>query len=137
MNNNQKQFHSNSLFPIFPFNQSINQFTRSLPAKKHGTSTTTSLSLSPPPSAFNSPDTLSLQSTTESSQGNSSEVDEEQPELTPGYKVAEKVDKDTLLELDKDDESLNKWKQQLLAGAEAFLGIPVGSGTKKENTACV
>eukprot|EP01137_Pigoraptor_chileana_P006758 Opistho-2@51423 len=39
-------------------------------------------------------------------------------EETPGYKAPKQVDLDTLKNLDANDESLNKWKQQLLKGAE-------------------
>eukprot|EP00033_Pygsuia_biforma_P001063 GCRY01001210.1.p1 GENE.GCRY01001210.1~~GCRY01001210.1.p1 ORF type:complete len:204 (-),score=29.62 GCRY01001210.1:70-681(-) len=44
--------------------------------------------------------------------------EEMEGENTPGYKVAEKVSKDELLQKDADDSSLNTWKQKLLAGAE-------------------
>eukprot|EP01147_Barroeca_monosierra_P002779 gene2779-8138_t len=39
-------------------------------------------------------------------------------EMTPGYQPPKKVDLDTLKELDKDDEALNRWKAALLQGAE-------------------
>jgi Rho GDP-dissociation inhibitor len=37
-------------------------------------------------------------------------------EQTPGYVAPKKVALDTLKDLDKDDEALNRWKAQLLAG---------------------
>eukprot|EP00048_Salpingoeca_helianthica_P014330 m.221156 g.221156 ORF g.221156 m.221156 type:complete len:190 (-) comp15731_c0_seq1:107-676(-) len=40
-------------------------------------------------------------------------------EQTPGYVAPKKVALDTLKDLDKDDEALNRWKAQLLAGASA------------------
>ena len=46
-------------------------------------------------------------------------ADEEfEVETTPGYQAPKKVDLDTLQELDKDDEALNRWKAALLEGAE-------------------
>eukprot|EP01136_Pigoraptor_vietnamica_P016994 Opistho-1_new@61557 len=43
-------------------------------------------------------------------------------EETPGYKAPKQVDLDTLKNLDANDESLNKWKAQLLKGAEGGAG---------------
>lgn len=40
-------------------------------------------------------------------------------ETTPGYKAPAKVDLDTLKQLDADDESLQKYKKELLAGSES------------------
>ena len=53
--------------------------------------------------------------------------DDEEDELTPGYTAPKKVDLKTLQELDADDESLVKYKAQLLGqttdvkGRFAFL----------------
>ena len=44
--------------------------------------------------------------------------DEDKPEETAGYKVAEKVGVDELMNKDKDDKSLQKYKEQLLGGAK-------------------
>mmetsp|Transcript_7696 Transcript_7696/g.19972 ORF Transcript_7696/g.19972 Transcript_7696/m.19972 type:complete len:112 (-) Transcript_7696:45-380(-) len=44
-------------------------------------------------------------------------MEEAIPEDDTGYKVAEKVDLKTLTEKDKDDESLQKYKAQLLGAA--------------------
>lgn len=41
------------------------------------------------------------------------------PEETPGYQAPKKVDLETLKNLDSEDEALNRWKAQLLAGANA------------------
>ena len=50
---------------------------------------------------------------------NTAMADEEfEVETTPGYQAPKKVDLDTLQELDKDDEALNRWKAALLEGAE-------------------
>ena len=38
-------------------------------------------------------------------------------ETTPGYKAPAQVDLETLQNLDKDDEALNRWKAKLLEGA--------------------
>ena len=43
--------------------------------------------------------------------------------ITPGYKAPQQVSLKTLQELDADDESLVKYKQALLGGAENVLGI--------------
>ena len=40
--------------------------------------------------------------------------DDEEEEITPGYKAPKKVDLQTIQNLDADDESLVKYKQQLL-----------------------
>eukprot|EP00043_Microstomoeca_roanoka_P012387 m.119788 g.119788 ORF g.119788 m.119788 type:complete len:190 (-) comp15480_c0_seq1:190-759(-) len=45
--------------------------------------------------------------------------DDLQIDTTPGYTAPKKVDLNTLQELDKDDEALNRWKAALLQGAEA------------------
>lgn len=42
-----------------------------------------------------------------------------QNEQTPGYVPPKKVSLDTMKNLDADDEALNRWKAQLLAGADA------------------
>jgi Rho GDP-dissociation inhibitor len=52
-------------------------------------------------------------------------MDDEVVEGTPGYVPPKKVGLDTLKNLDKDDEALNRWKAALLAGAS--------SGTRKKN----
>lgn len=49
------------------------------------------------------------------------EFDEE----TPGYKAPAKVDLETLQNLDKEDEALNRWKAQLLAGAQTGTDLPL------------
>ena len=49
--------------------------------------------------------------------------DEEDDEVTPGYKAPKQVDLKTLKELDADDESLVKYKEQLLGKQEAVLGM--------------
>ena len=43
--------------------------------------------------------------------------DDDLVENTPGYKPPAKVDLETLKNLDAGDESLNRWKQSLLAGS--------------------
>lgn len=43
-------------------------------------------------------------------------------EETPGYKVPKQVDLKTLQELDQDDESLVKYKEQLLGKTTNVLG---------------
>ena len=43
---------------------------------------------------------------------------EDDDETTPGYKAPAKVDLATLQQLDADDESLVKYKQDLLKGSE-------------------
>lgn len=40
-------------------------------------------------------------------------------EQTPGYKAPKKEALDDIVNKDKDDEALNRWKQQLLAGGAA------------------
>jgi len=47
--------------------------------------------------------------------------DDDEDELTPGYKAPKKVDLATIQALDADDESLVKYKQQLLGQAAAVL----------------
>lgn len=47
--------------------------------------------------------------------------DELAPEDTPGYQAPKKVDLDTLKNLDANDESLNKWKANLV-GSQASTG---------------
>ena len=42
--------------------------------------------------------------------------DDVEVEQTPGYKAPKKVDLETLQNLDKDDEALNRWKAKLLEG---------------------
>lgn len=49
-------------------------------------------------------------------------------EQTPGYKAPAKVDLETLQNLDKDDEALNRWKAQLLAGASTGIEGVGGQG---------
>lgn len=53
--------------------------------------------------------------------------DDEMPETTPGYKVAEKVDLQTMLDKDKEDESLQRYKEQLLGAAAAADGSNASS----------
>lgn len=48
--------------------------------------------------------------------------DIDEPDITPGYQPPAKKTISEIQELDKDDESLVKYKQQLLAGAEEVLG---------------
>lgn len=48
------------------------------------------------------------------------EGDEE--EITPGYKAPKKVDLKTIQDLDAEDESLVKYKQQLLGQTTSVLG---------------
>ena len=43
-------------------------------------------------------------------------------EVTPGYKTPKQVDLKTLQELDQDDESLVKYKEQLLGAASNVKG---------------
>nr|XP_054763030.1 rho GDP-dissociation inhibitor 1-like [Lytechinus pictus] len=45
--------------------------------------------------------------------------DNDEPEITPGYKPPAQKTLDEITQLDQDDESLNKYKKTLLAGAEA------------------
>ena len=51
---------------------------------------------------------------------------EEDLELTPGYKAPKKEALDDIVNKDKDDEALNRWKASLLAGVDT-------SGLKTEN----
>ena len=44
--------------------------------------------------------------------------EEDQPEMTDGYKVAEKVGVADLMDKDKDDKALQKYKEQLLGKVE-------------------
>jgi hypothetical protein len=57
--------------------------------------------------------------------------DDEAPEDDSGYKGAKKVDLQTQLQLDRDDEALNRWKASLLGAGMAGAGAaPVDeSGT--------
>ena len=50
----------------------------------------------------------------------------EDDELTPGYKAPKKVDLKTLQDLDADDESLVKYKQQLLGQTGDIFGMGRG-----------
>ncbi|EDQ89703.1 uncharacterized protein MONBRDRAFT_32357 [Monosiga brevicollis MX1] len=43
-------------------------------------------------------------------------------ETTPGYKAPAQVDLNTLQNLDKDDEALNRWKAKLLEGVDQSAG---------------
>ena len=53
-------------------------------------------------------------------------VEAEEPPETPGYKVPAKKTLEEIQKLDEDDESLKRYKAQLLAGAEgAVLGMLV------------
>jgi len=47
--------------------------------------------------------------------------DDDEDEVTPGYKAPKKVDLATIQALDADDESLVKYKQQLLGEAAGVL----------------
>ena len=49
-------------------------------------------------------------------------IDNEEIEETPGYKAPAQKSVQEIQDLDADDESLVKYKQQLLAGAEKVLG---------------
>lgn len=46
-------------------------------------------------------------------------IEDEEPEETPGYKPPAQKTLDEIQKLDADDESLVRYKQMLLAGAEA------------------
>ena len=46
----------------------------------------------------------------------------EDDETTPGYKAPKKVDLQTIQQMDADDESLVKYKQQLLGQTQGVLG---------------
>ena len=50
-------------------------------------------------------------------------VEVEDDETTPGYKAPKKVDLKTLQELDADDESLVKYKAQLLGQTTDVKGV--------------
>ncbi len=43
--------------------------------------------------------------------------DDEGPEQTPGYKISKKVDMNTIMSMDNEDESLRKYKEALLGKA--------------------
>ncbi len=47
---------------------------------------------------------------------------DEEEDITPGYKTPKQVDLKTLQELDADDESLIKYKQTLLGATSDVLG---------------
>lgn len=49
-------------------------------------------------------------------------VQGEDDETTPGYKAPKKVDLQTIQQMDADDESLVKYKQQLLGQTQGVLG---------------
>jgi Rho GDP-dissociation inhibitor len=49
-------------------------------------------------------------------------VGDEEEEVTPGYKTPAKKDLETIQKLDADDESLVKYKQQLLGQTTDVLG---------------
>jgi Rho GDP-dissociation inhibitor len=49
-------------------------------------------------------------------------IDNEEIEETPGYKPPAPKSVEEIQQLDQDDESLEKYKKTLLAGAEATLG---------------
>merc|ERR1712228_2009 len=46
------------------------------------------------------------------------DADDEQPDMTAGYKVAEKVGVNDLMDKDKDDKALQKYKEQLLGNVK-------------------
>ena len=50
------------------------------------------------------------------------EIDNDEPEETPGYKAPAPKSVKEIEELDQDDESLVKYKQTLLAGMEEGAG---------------
>ena len=53
------------------------------------------------------------------------EEEEVGDELTPGYKPPKQKTLEEITKLDADDESLVKYKQSLLAGADKVLGRPI------------
>lgn len=53
--------------------------------------------------------------------------DDEMPDTTPGYQVAEKVDIQTMMDKDKEDESLRRYKEQLLGSAAGAEGSNASS----------
>ena len=62
------------------------------------------------------------------------EVEAEEPPETPGYKVPAKKTLEEIQKLDGDDESLQRYKAQLLAGAEgAVLGMLLVKAGKMPN----
>ena len=50
-------------------------------------------------------------------------IDNEEPEETRGYKAPAQKSIDEIQNLDKDDESLVKYKQTLLAGVDPAAGL--------------
>ena len=59
-------------------------------------------------------------------------IDNEEPEETPGYKAPAQKTLDEIQKLDAEDESLVRYKQMLLAGAEAAAGLFIKSHYFKE-----
>jgi len=51
---------------------------------------------------------------------------DDEPEQTPGYKVSKKVDMDSIMKMDEEDESLRKYKEALL-GKAALSGTAAPS----------